>query len=247
MLLQVQYACARKRAKYATRAKHISFYFPPDDKLPRRRTLPLPYEFLQEQSNDEWNNATSQANTSQPDKKASPMTTGGHRWPGERSLGYAPQRKPVIEGIAIRGKIKCPFLFSPHLIIHARLAKPCRYKKGRKKPGLFVSATRATLIAYWPSLLTTWRPRKQIPLAAVHLSGEEECFDGGELWDGWRMKKNVSVKSSAPREKRKSRKTRQTNKEVDLFYFLLKKPRPCAIIQLCHVPIHTQSLFFPHG
>ena len=50
-----------------------------DDKSPARWTLGLPYEFLKEQSDDEWINARSQANTSQADKKDSPMTTGGHR------------------------------------------------------------------------------------------------------------------------------------------------------------------------
>lgn len=128
-----RFVCVRKRAWNMQLGPSTSlFIFLQMINCARRWTLPLPYEFVQEQSNDEWNNATSQANRSQPDKKASPMTIGGHQWPGERSLGYAPQRKPVIEGIAIRGKIKCPFLFSPHLIIHARLAKPCRYKKGRK-------------------------------------------------------------------------------------------------------------------
>lgn len=96
------------------------------------------------------------------------------------------------------------FPFSSHLIIHARLAKPCRHKKGeKKKTKFFVSATHATLIAYWLSLLTTCRPQKQIPLAAVHLSGareKDESIPGirnGTL--GWvekesTGKKNVPVK-----------------------------------------------------
>lgn len=87
-------------------AQYISFSFSTDDKSLVRQTLGLPYAFLKEQSNDEWINARSQANTSQPDKKDSPMTIGGHWWPGEWSMGYAPQRKPVMERIAIRGKIK---------------------------------------------------------------------------------------------------------------------------------------------
>lgn len=74
------------------------------------------------------------------------------------------------------------FPFSPHLIIHARLAKPCRHKKGEGggKPWFFVSATHATLIAYWLSLLTTCWPQKQIPLAAVHLSGARERREHSE-------------------------------------------------------------------
>lgn len=87
------------------------------------------------------------------------------------------------------------FPFSSHLIIHARLAKPCHHKKGEggKKTWFFVSATHATLIAYWLSLLTTCRPQKQIPLAAVHLSGAREktrAFQEFEmeLWDGWRKR-----------------------------------------------------------
>lgn len=59
-------------------AQYISFCFSTDDKSLVRQTLGLPYEFLKEQSNDEWINARLQANTSQPDKKDSPMTIGGH-------------------------------------------------------------------------------------------------------------------------------------------------------------------------
>lgn len=65
--------------KYASHIyQYISFSFSADDKSLVRQTLGLPYEFLKEQSNDEWINARSQANTSQPDKKDSPMTIGGH-------------------------------------------------------------------------------------------------------------------------------------------------------------------------
>lgn len=84
----------------------LTLSFSADDKWLVEQTLGLPYEFLKEQSNDEWINARSQANTSQPDKKDSPMTSGEHWRPGEWSMGYAPQRKPVMERIAIRGKIK---------------------------------------------------------------------------------------------------------------------------------------------
>lgn len=137
------------------------------------------------------------------------------------------------------------FPFSSHLIIHARLAKPCRHKKkknkkkgegGAGKPWFFVSATHGTLIAYWLSLLTTCRPQKQIPLAAVHLSEAREKDESilrirrGTL--GWVEKESTGKKmflsslgaSGGEEVLCGTSKTQQTNKEVDLGYFLLKEP-----------------------
>lgn len=80
---------------------------------------------------------------------------------------------------------------------------------GAGKPWFFVSATHATLIAYWLSLLTTCWPQKQIPLAAVHLSGAREKDESiprirrGTL--GWVEKehreKNVPVKPQCLRRR----------------------------------------------
>lgn len=137
------------------------------------------------------------------------------------------------------------FPFSPHLIIHARLAKPCCHKKGEggEKPWFFVSATHATLIAYWLSLLTTCWPQKQIPLAAVHLSGARERREhsenskgnsgmGGERERGGKMFLSSLGASGEEEVLCGTSKTQQTNKEVDLFYYLLKAPWSYAIIQL---------------
>lgn len=84
-------------------------------------------------------------------------------------MGYAPQRKPVMERIAIRGKIKQSRLFP-------LLNYTCKtWRVAPPKEGLLhcFSDSRHFDCLLAVSLDNPW-PRKQIPCAMVPLSGEDE-------------------------------------------------------------------------
>lgn len=177
------------------------------------------------------------------------------------------------------------FPFSFHLIIHARLAKPCCHKKrrGGGDPGsLFQQLMPLWLLigclswqpaghrnkSHWPQCTCQEQERKTRAFREFE----------GELWDGWRKRalgKKMflsSLRASGEEEVLcGTSKTPQTNKEVDLGYFLLKEPWSYTRLRYHSAPsisrsegswlqrarselcgsvfkdLPTRSLFFPHG
>lgn len=161
-------------------------------------------------------------------------------------MGYAPQRKPVMERIAIRGKIKQPWLFPS-------LNYTCKtWRVAPPKEGLLhcFSNSRHFDCLLAVSLDNPW-PQKQIPCAMVPLSGEDEerkrererdtsslSTDRGELNKCPCQSLSVSLghKVSCATSKTADKQA------VDLFYFLLKQL--CFRAQVCFSLIIHRNMNF---
>lgn len=170
-------------------------------------------------------------------------------------MGYAPQRKAVMERIAIRGKIKQPWLF-PSLNYTCKTCCVAPPKEGLLH---CFSNSRHFDCLLAVSLDNPW-PQKQIPCAVVPLSGEDEernreketqreretsslSTDRGELNKCPCQTLSVSLGD------RVSCATSKTadKQAVDLFYFLLKQ-LSFSVLQFNHSPQHefyTNSTAFP--